>query len=132
MARRRREHGQGIVEFSMAVPLLLLFLFGIIEFSIVVFTYDTIANAAREGARAGVFGSASDQEIIDATLALTAGLQLTANDIVISHITTPAGDTDTVRVEITYAVNLITGPIIQSVGGNPTITLHTSSTMMVE
>ena len=127
MARRTQEHGQAILEFSMAMPLLVLFLFGIVEFSVVVFSYDTIANAAREGTRTAVLASASNQEIIDATLALTAGLHLTANDIVISHPTSQA-----VRVDITYALTLITAPVIRSVGGNPVIVLHTSSTMMVE
>jgi Flp pilus assembly protein TadG len=41
------------VEFAIAAPLLVLLLFGIIEFGRFFFLYNNLSNAAREGARLG-------------------------------------------------------------------------------
>lgn len=46
--------GASAVEFAIVLPLLLVFLFGIIEFSIMFYDKAVITNASREGARAGV------------------------------------------------------------------------------
>ncbi len=51
---QRNTHGQGLVEFALLLPLLLLLLLGIIEFGIAVFAYNTTANVGREVARYGV------------------------------------------------------------------------------
>jgi Flp pilus assembly protein TadG len=55
-ARQRRTgdaRGQSLVEFTLVVPVLMMILFGMIEFGFV-FTHDlTIEYATREGARAG-------------------------------------------------------------------------------
>ena len=50
----RREAGQELVEFALILPLLLLLFLGIIEFGRAILAYNTIANAAREGARYGI------------------------------------------------------------------------------
>ncbi len=50
----QRQKGAEIVEFALVLPLLLLILFGIMEFGIVFFDKAIITNAGREGARAGV------------------------------------------------------------------------------
>lgn len=53
--KRRREYnrGQGIVEFAIVFPLLLLLLFGIFEFSRIMFVYSSVVSASREAARYG-------------------------------------------------------------------------------
>jgi Flp pilus assembly protein TadG len=43
--------GQGLVEFALIFPLMALMLFGIFDFGRAVYAYNTIANAARDGAR---------------------------------------------------------------------------------
>lgn len=50
---RGREGGASVVEFALVVPLLLMLVFGIIEFGIVMAQKATVASAAREGARFG-------------------------------------------------------------------------------
>jgi len=45
--------GVAAIEFAIILPLLLLILFGIIEFSILLYDKAMITNASREGARAG-------------------------------------------------------------------------------
>ena len=50
----RRENGTAAIEFAIILPLLLLLVFGIIEFSLLLYNKAMITNASREGARAGV------------------------------------------------------------------------------
>lgn len=55
-ARQIKHHnlGQGLVEFALILPVLLLVMLGIIEFGYVFTVYSGMFNAAREGARYGV------------------------------------------------------------------------------
>lgn len=48
------ERGQALLEFAMVIVLLLLLIFGIIDFARVFFGYATMANGVREGARYGI------------------------------------------------------------------------------
>jgi Flp pilus assembly protein TadG len=49
--RRRSGQGQALVEFALVFPVLVLILLGIFEVGRLVFAYNTLGNAAREGAR---------------------------------------------------------------------------------
>ena len=51
---RRRERGAATVEFAIIAIILFLFVFGIIEFGILIFDKHILTNASREGARAGI------------------------------------------------------------------------------
>lgn len=57
---RRRQRGQSLVEFALVAPLLLLVIFGILEFSFLYQSIDTANFAAREGARIGAVLGPSD------------------------------------------------------------------------
>jgi Flp pilus assembly protein TadG len=50
----KSQKGAAAVEFAIVLPLLVLLLFGIIEFSTVYYDQAVITNASREGARAGI------------------------------------------------------------------------------
>jgi Flp pilus assembly protein TadG len=52
-ARRKRDGGQGLVEFALILAPLMLILLGIIQFGFIFNTYVTLANATREAAREG-------------------------------------------------------------------------------
>lgn len=52
-AKLKGRGGQGMVEFALALPILLLVLFGLIEFARLMFMYTVVATASREGARYG-------------------------------------------------------------------------------
>jgi Flp pilus assembly protein TadG len=55
------QRGASAVEFALILPLLLAILFGIIEFSVLMYDKQMITNASREGARHGiVFHADSD------------------------------------------------------------------------
>jgi Flp pilus assembly protein TadG len=51
------QRGASAVEFAIVLPLLVVFLFGIIEFSIMFYDKAVITNASREGARRGILYS---------------------------------------------------------------------------
>jgi Flp pilus assembly protein TadG len=51
---RHNEKGAAIVEFAIILPLLLLLIFGMIEFSLLMYNKAMITNASREGARRGI------------------------------------------------------------------------------
>ena len=126
LARLRREHGQDLVEYAIILPILLLLLLGILEFAMIVFSYNTIGDAAREGARYGVIHPTDTAGIDTAARRLTTGLNpawLTINRSL------PGGNF--VRVEVTYDAHLVTG-LIAGVLGQPTMRLRAVATMQIE
>jgi len=54
MRLKCESRGVAAVEFAIILPLLLLLIFGIIEFSLALYDQAVITNASREAARAGV------------------------------------------------------------------------------
>ena len=55
MSRRRRgSDGQSLVEFALVLPLFLLLFFAIVDMGRAVFVYNSVTNAAREGARLAI------------------------------------------------------------------------------
>lgn len=56
MARRRRprDAGQSLVEFALVIPVFLLLLVALFDVGLAVFSYNTLTNAAREGARTAI------------------------------------------------------------------------------
>lgn len=122
----RRQSGQDVVEFALIAPIFVLLLLGIIEFGLVIYSYNTIALAARDGARAGVVPTAGDGQVLSAVFAASPGLNLTS-----SNVTIRWGE-ETVQVTVWYDHRFITAPVIQAVGGNPVIRLQTTATMRRE
>ena len=53
-ARVSTDRGQAVIELALTLPLLLLVVFGIIDFGFMFQRYEAVTNAAREGARLGV------------------------------------------------------------------------------
>lgn len=128
------ERGQGAVEFVVAFPVVMMVILGIVELSIAVFAYSTIANAAQEGARYGalhpdaVAGTCANPGagIGDAVCRLTAGL--------------PAGgvgyaatlEDETLRVVVTYQYQAISGPMGRAIGQGGTIVLNAVAVARVD
>ena len=67
---RRRDEGAAAVEFALVLPILVVLLFGIIEFGLVFDAQLTITHAAREGARVASVGG----NVGSAVAAQTSGL----------------------------------------------------------
>jgi hypothetical protein len=52
--RSRRSRGQALVEFALVIPIFLLLLVALFDLGRAVFAYNTLTNAAREGARTAI------------------------------------------------------------------------------
>lgn len=108
MNRRRwgDQRGAVAVEFALVFPLLILVLFGVIEYGAVYNAQLQVTGAAREAAREmAVTGNAGSAR--SAALAATAlAPALTSGDIAFSRTCAPGAD---VTVTITYAKPFITG-----------------------
>ncbi len=49
--RNRKQAGQGLVEFALVFPMITFLIFAVIDIGRAVYAYNTITNAARQGAR---------------------------------------------------------------------------------
>jgi Flp pilus assembly protein TadG len=50
----KNQEGAGLVEFAILAPLLVILLFGLLEFGFSLYAKEVVTNASREGARYGV------------------------------------------------------------------------------
>jgi competence protein ComGC len=57
------EAGFSLVEFSIVVFLLILLVFGIIDFALLFYNQQVVTNAGREGARLGIVARPEDQKV---------------------------------------------------------------------
>jgi len=57
---RRARRGQSLVEFSLVFPIIVLLIVGFVEIGRAVYAYNTIANAARQGARVATVNQLAD------------------------------------------------------------------------
>ncbi|MBI2781795.1 MAG: pilus assembly protein [Chloroflexi bacterium] len=55
-----RSRGQSLVEFALVFPIIILLIAGFFEIGRAVFAYNTIANAARQGARVATVNQLAD------------------------------------------------------------------------
>ncbi len=60
------EQAQSIVEFALVLPLFLLLMVGVMDFSRFLFTYASLANGTRELARTASISTATSAQIVDA------------------------------------------------------------------
>jgi len=59
-ATRRESRGQSLVEFALVFPIIVLLVMAFMEIGRAVFAYNTIANAARQGARVAAVNQLAD------------------------------------------------------------------------
>lgn len=59
----RKDDGANLVEFALVLPLLTLFLFGIVQFGLAYDQKQSVNSAAREGARLGALDDSSLEDI---------------------------------------------------------------------
>ncbi|HHV18663.1 MAG TPA: pilus assembly protein [Thermoanaerobacterales bacterium] len=126
-----RQKGQTLVELALVLPIIILILFGILEFGRIFHSYIVITNAAREGVRLGAVGK-QDEEIIsrirEAAPLYEADSRLQVTRLEPNESARTSGLPLT--VEVTYDVELVT-PLFSSVLPNP-VTLKSKAVMRVE
>lgn len=105
---RRGERGAAAVEFALILPILILLVLGLIEFSRVYNIQISLSNAAREGARTMAVEN-SLPIARSAAIAAAPSISPAVSDaqIAINPTTCTAGAT--VDVTISYNVSLMTG-----------------------
>jgi len=110
---KKREKGSAVVEFAVVLPILLAFLFGILEFGRVMMVCHTLNNAARVGARIAVLPGADNSTVLNAINSELNGSGLTMDDIQFSPSNIADADRDdpiTVSVKINYdSIGFVTG-----------------------
>lgn len=103
--RIRDEKGQAMVELALVVPILLLLIFGVIEYGRIYGAYLAVTNGSREGARVATVG-ATDLGITDEVKARTEAMKLDSTKLTVT-ITPTEGNRArgaSVSVEVTYPV----------------------------
>lgn len=96
MRQWRDEQGAVAVEFAYLAPILILLLFGIVQFGLAMWRVSVIESAAREGARIAALG-ATDADVTDRVTAAAAGF-LPAELTVTNTGCSAVGDDVTVTV----------------------------------
>ena len=138
--------GQSLMEISLLLPVLLIIVFGIIDFGLGMRSYISLSNGVREGARFAALGNPAGEPsdcdgttnttVYGALCAATDGLDL---DELEPDVTYPDGyaSGNSVVVSADYSHNFVTplGDLIGFVSGGsfPTsIELHSSTDMRIE
>lgn len=111
--RRADDRGAAAVEFAMLLPLLLLVLFGIVEYGSIFNAQLSLQHAAREGVREMVITGETDAAR-DAAVAAAVGLDPDAMEVLVTPEAACSG-TEPVTVEVRYRQPSLTGlPVFAS------------------
>lgn len=138
MMNLKKQKGVVGLEFALVLPLLLLVVFGIVEFSLALYDKAIISNAAREGARAGIVLTSPRPTTTDITNVVT--------NYTSSYLITFAADNPTPSISVTNAggsfgsalsvkvsytfTGLLLGPLLNPLTGP--INLSSTATMSNE
>ncbi len=142
----RTSRGQSLVELSMTLPILLILVFGIIDFGLGMRSYISLANSVREGARFAAVGNpagepsdcdgVTNNTVYGRVCITTGGLDL---DLLEPSVTYPEGIApgNSVVVSADYDYNFVTplGDFLDFFSGGTfptTISLSSSSDMRPE
>lgn len=135
--RTRRARGMATVETVIVLPILLMLLFAVAEFSLVFARWQALSNAAREGARtAVVFRSDCNVATVEAEVrqrvtdyATSAGITLNSGDIDVQGVCGTPATNSRVTVTAPYQFRVLRG-FAKSL--SPTITITGTSEMRNE
>jgi Flp pilus assembly protein TadG len=125
MLKKLNDHnGAALVEFAIVLPVLLLLILGMVEFSLLFYDKAVITNASREGARAGIvynypnpISVADVTDVVDnycGTYLITFG----GGSSPTTAVTGQCGSAgNPLTVTVTYQYNFLVLPFISSVTG---------------
>ncbi len=121
--RWHSERGAELIEMVVVLPLLLLVLFGIIDFGFMFQRYVVLTNAAMEGARVGILPNylPSDAQARATSYAATGGVPGTVTAVATAvTLPEPGGGTwPAVQVTVNHFYNYqYIGPIVSIFGGS--------------
>ena len=133
--RKNGEKGQALVEFTLLIPIFMLLLLAIIDFGMGFYSWISVTNSAREGARLGVV-MATTQQIKDRVYQ-TATLPNESTKMTVTVTNAQGQPGQSVVVKVDYDYDLITplAGIVSFVSGNvlgPTLTFSSTAEMRLE
>jgi Flp pilus assembly protein TadG len=111
----RSQKGQSVTEFALALPILVLLLFAVIQFGITFNNYVTLTDATRAGARkAAVSREQSNPSSLTTTAVRSSAANLTQSNLNVSVTSTwqPGADV-TVTATYPYKIKLLGIPLKQ-------------------
>lgn len=113
--RQSRERGAAAIEFALLFPVLMLIVFGIIDFGRALNAQITLTQAAREGARLDALGNPNV-----ATRTQAAATGLSPVSVTVTACPPGAASTADAVVDVRYTFNFITpiGTIAGLLGGS--------------
>jgi Flp pilus assembly protein TadG len=123
-----------MAEFALIIPIFLLIVFAIVDFGMGLYTWITVTNAAREGARLGTVGA--DSATIESRVRDTAG-NLDDENLTVTVSNAQGDPGESVSVDVDYEYHLITpvSSILSIVSGGsigPTLNFGSTSEMRLE
>jgi Flp pilus assembly protein TadG len=129
--------GQALVEFALIAPILLLLVFGLVDFARAWSAHHVITDAAREGTRMLVIanpdiGTAEAKAAIESRMA-SAGLKTASATVTFNPANGEPARGDPMTVTIQYPYDFwILGPFINWATGDRTVDLVSTITMRGE
>ena len=111
MEIKRKERGQSMVEFAIALPILLIILAGVLDLGRLYYAYVAVTDAAGEGAAYAAMRPDEYDEIFERAQDATGGMVVLDEEgsVVVDYETLGSGDPITVTVS--YSHTLVT-PLI--------------------
>jgi len=133
MRMTRKAPGQALIEFALVLPLLVLLIFGLFDLGWAIYANNTIANAAREGARLAIVSPTinNDANVKQRVIAAAAGLNLGNSQISIAPAFSSRTINSPITVTVTYTYTPFTPVIGKIVAGNGML-LQATSVMISE
>ena len=134
-ARKKGEKGQALVEFALLVPIFLVLLFAIIDFGMGFYSWISVTNGAREGARLGVV-MGTEQQIKDQVYqAVSLPNEGTKMTVTVTGAQGQPGQSVVVKVDYDYDLITPLAGIVSFMSGNvigPPLTFSSTADMRLE
>ena len=141
----KNDRGASAVEMAIVLPLLLILLFGIIEFGLVLYDKAVITNASREGARFGIVSRSPryesgdiDSQVQNYCVGRLVTFPLDGEEVEPPVVTTNPSDTsdaefgDDLEVLVRWTYRFLLLPDLPGIGLSDTITLSARTVMKYE
>ncbi len=143
------EKGQALVEFALLIPIFLILLFAIVDFGMGFYSWITVTNSAREGARVGAvhaplnvasspcFGKGSLEQCIEDRVLDSADLadEDTKMTVTITNAQGQSGESVVVKVDYDYDLITPLAGLVNFFSGDtigPTLNLSSTADMRLE
>ena len=120
----RHERGDGLVEFALILPVLMLVIMAIVDLGRAVYAYNVVANCAREGARYGLVAPTDDSGMVAVARSAAVGLDTAQITVTVTH-----PSTDSIKVEVRYSFQVVTPLVANVLSHGGSLLLSSAATM---